>query len=145
MSICVIVGVGEGMGMAIARRFAREGFDLALLARRPEKLDAFIEELQPNVTAQAFPADSSDPNSVAAAFDGIRQDMGDPTVLVYNAFIIRSQPLATVPLDQLREEFQVNFWAALQCAQYSLQVAAWRSIQMQNMRHWHLPKLPCAM
>uniref|UniRef100_A0ACD5H0C0 Uncharacterized protein n=1 Tax=Desertifilum tharense IPPAS B-1220 TaxID=1781255 RepID=A0ACD5H0C0_9CYAN len=44
--LCVIVGMGEGNGMAIARRFAQEGFAIAMLARNEQKLKGYQATLQ---------------------------------------------------------------------------------------------------
>ena len=43
---CVVVGVGPGLGLAIARRFARGGFDVALISRDQSKLDAMCVTLE---------------------------------------------------------------------------------------------------
>lgn len=53
-----IVGAGPGMGLAIARTFGRRGFDVALVARTKEQLDALADQLgREGVKAAAFPAD----------------------------------------------------------------------------------------
>ena len=86
--ITVVVGVGPGMGMAIARRFGAGGASLALVARRPAALAAYAEELAAEgITAQGFVADISDEASLRAAFAAIRDELGDPDVLVFNASV----------------------------------------------------------
>jgi NAD(P)-dependent dehydrogenase (short-subunit alcohol dehydrogenase family) len=80
--VCVVVGVGPGNGTAIASRFAREGYAVALLARSLPHITQLAEDLG---TARAFTCDVSDGASVAAAFEDVRTSMGSPDVLVYNA------------------------------------------------------------
>jgi NAD(P)-dependent dehydrogenase (short-subunit alcohol dehydrogenase family) len=80
--VCVVVGVGPGNGAAIARRFASEGYALALLARRAEFTQKLAAELS---GSRAYACDVGDPASVEGAFVAIRRDLGDPEVLVYNA------------------------------------------------------------
>ena len=80
--VCVVAGVGPGNGAAFARRFAAEGYAVALLARTAELTTTLAAELP---DARAYACDVSDATSVARAFDGIRRDLGDPEVLVYNA------------------------------------------------------------
>ncbi len=80
--VCAVVGVGPGNGAALARRFAAEGFAVALLARRTE-LSQEIAGTLPG--ARAYPCDVSDAASVKAAFAAIRGDLGEVEVLVYNA------------------------------------------------------------
>jgi NAD(P)-dependent dehydrogenase (short-subunit alcohol dehydrogenase family) len=80
--VCAIVGVGPGNGAALARRFAADGYALALLGRTLEKLDAVASELP---SAQGFPCDAGDPDAVRAAFEAIRTSLGPVDVLLYNA------------------------------------------------------------
>jgi len=80
--VCAVVGVGPGNGEAFARRFAADGYAVALLARRPDLSERLAKELP---CARAYPCDASDAGSVEAAFGQIRADLGDVDVLVFNA------------------------------------------------------------
>ena len=80
--VCAVVGVGPGNGAALARRFAAEGFAVALLARRTELSQEIASTL---AVARAYACDVSDAASVQRAFAAIRGDLGDVDVLVYNA------------------------------------------------------------
>jgi NAD(P)-dependent dehydrogenase (short-subunit alcohol dehydrogenase family) len=80
--VCVVVGVGPGNGAAIARRFAAEGYAVALLARTTGTSDALAASLP---DARAYPCDVADPIAVGLTFSAIREQMGDAEVLVYNA------------------------------------------------------------
>jgi NAD(P)-dependent dehydrogenase (short-subunit alcohol dehydrogenase family) len=79
---CVVAGVGPGNGASFARRFAAEGYAVALLARGSELTAKLAAELR---DSRAYPCDVADAASVAQAFDGVRRDLGDPEVLIYNA------------------------------------------------------------
>ncbi len=80
--VCVVAGVGPGNGAAFARRFASEGYAIALLARTTEFTGKLAESLP---DARAYPCDVADANSVARAFDAVRRDFAEPEVLIYNA------------------------------------------------------------
>ena len=80
--VCAVVGVGPGNGAALARRFAAEGFAVALLARRTELIESLASTLP---GARAYACDVADAASVQGAFASIRADLGDVDVLVYNA------------------------------------------------------------
>jgi NAD(P)-dependent dehydrogenase (short-subunit alcohol dehydrogenase family) len=80
--VCAVVGVGPGNGAAFARRFASEGYAVALLARRLETSSELAKELP---DARAFACDVADAASVAKAFAAIREQLGDIAVVVYNA------------------------------------------------------------
>src|SRR5947209_7109394 len=64
-----VIGIGPGLGLAIARRFAREGFSVVGLARSPDKLlnEAGIEARQ---------VDAADPAGLEAALHAIEADLG---------------------------------------------------------------------
>lgn len=86
--VIAVLGVGPGIGRAVAVRFAKENFAVALLARSPEKLEAVANEIkQHSQGAQtlSIPTDARDPASVKQAFETIRKELGAPDVLVYNA------------------------------------------------------------
>jgi NAD(P)-dependent dehydrogenase (short-subunit alcohol dehydrogenase family) len=80
--VCAIVGVGPGNGAALARRFAREGYRVALLARTRETSESLAAELG---DAKAYACDVADEASVKAAFAAIRTDLGEVDVAVFNA------------------------------------------------------------
>ena len=82
----VIVAAGPGLGRSVALRFAREGADVALLARSAQKLSPLVGELQAlGVRAQAEAADAADEASLRTGLERVRRVLGDPGVLVYNA------------------------------------------------------------
>lgn len=80
--VCGVVGVGPGNGAALARRFAAEGFAVALLARSTELTSALAKELP---GSRAFTCDVSSEASVVGAFAAIRKELGEVDTLVYNA------------------------------------------------------------
>ena len=80
--VCAVVGVGPGNGAAFARRFAREGYAVALLARSV----GLARELAANLAdARAYECDVTEAASVERAFHAIRADLGDVDAVVYNA------------------------------------------------------------
>jgi len=108
--VCVIVGVGEGNGAALARAFARGGMATALLARRTDFTSSLAHELS---GARAYTCDVSDASSVARTFAAIRTEMGDPVVLVYNAGSGVWGDVESVSLDDFEAAWRVNAYGAL--------------------------------
>src|SRR5215472_14543619 len=80
--ICAVVGVGPGNGEALARRFASDGYAVALLARGAELTARLANELP---RSKSYACDVADPAAVEAAFVRIGGDLGDVDVLIYNA------------------------------------------------------------
>ena len=80
--VCVIVGAGPGNGAAFARQFSRAGYRVALLARSRETLDDLTAEI---AGSRAYVYDATDPEDAREVFATIRQDLGPPQTLIYNA------------------------------------------------------------
>jgi NAD(P)-dependent dehydrogenase (short-subunit alcohol dehydrogenase family) len=120
-SVAAVVGVGPGLGAAIARRFAREGFALGLMARTEEKLAAVREEVEgAGGTALTVSVDATDAASVAPAFEEVRNGLGDPEVFVYNAGAFQMGGILELSPEQFDECFRANCSGAFYGAQQVL-------------------------
>lgn len=118
MPTVAIVGMGSGVSAAVARRFGREGFTVAALARRPDALQTQVEALsRAGIPATGHVADASDPAALAAALAEVADAHGVPDVLVYNASAWRSVPLSSLDPAALMADVQVNVGSALAAAQ----------------------------
>ncbi|KTD31976.1 MULTISPECIES: SDR family NAD(P)-dependent oxidoreductase [Legionella] len=80
--VCVVVGVGPGNGAAFASRFVKEGYQVALLARKKDFTADLAQELG---HAQAYACDVSDIQSVQHVFKQISNELGEIAVVIYNA------------------------------------------------------------
>src|SRR5688572_31835164 len=112
--VCVVVGVGPGNGASIARRFAASGYAVALLARST----AFTEGLARTLgDAKAYVCDVKSENDVLATFKRVRDDMGDPEVLVYNAGSGIWGDVENITPSEFESAWRVNALGALLAAQ----------------------------
>ncbi|GAA4885874.1 SDR family NAD(P)-dependent oxidoreductase [Saccharopolyspora cebuensis] len=85
MPTIAIVGAGPGLGASLARRFGRRGFQVALLARDAERLDALARDLAGDgVEAEGFPADVGDRPSLIDALRAVERRYGTVDVLEYS-------------------------------------------------------------
>jgi NAD(P)-dependent dehydrogenase (short-subunit alcohol dehydrogenase family) len=81
----LIVGVGAGLGSALARKFASEGYDLALAARNADRLAPLVAELEKTgVRAKAFATDATNEAAMAALFAEAEKALGPVAVAVHN-------------------------------------------------------------
>ncbi|MCH8058330.1 MAG: SDR family NAD(P)-dependent oxidoreductase [Proteobacteria bacterium] len=80
--VCAVVGIGPQNGASFARRFAAEGYAIALLSRKTEYSSKLAAEID---SAKVYACDVTDPSAVEAAFATVRAEMGEIDVLVYNA------------------------------------------------------------
>lgn len=108
--VCVVVGVGPGNGAAFARKFANEGFRVALLARNLDYLRTLDAEI-PDSRAYAY--DVTAIGQAPKVFAQIKADLGAPQVLIYNAGAGRFAPIDAATPDEFEMAWRVN---ALGCA-----------------------------
>jgi NAD(P)-dependent dehydrogenase (short-subunit alcohol dehydrogenase family) len=119
--VAAILGVGPGLGAAVARRFAREGFAVALMARNEDGLSGIRQEIEEDGgAALSISADATDPASVEAAFGRVREGLGDPEIFVYNAGAFQMGGILEIPPDRFDECFRANCAGAFYAAQQVL-------------------------
>lgn len=112
--VCVVSGVGPGTGTALVRRFAAEGYRVAMLARTTERLNALTAEIP---STKAYMCDVSDKAQVDATLDQISRDFGAPSVLVHNAVGGAWGSFMEIDPAVLNRNFQVNTMGLLYLAQ----------------------------
>ncbi len=119
--VAAVLGVGPGLGASVARRFAREGFAVALMARREESVAGARSEIEERGgTGLPVAADATDPASVAAAFGRVREELGDPEVFVYNAGAFQMGGILEISHEKFDECFRANCAGAFYAAQQVL-------------------------
>lgn len=103
--VCAVLGVGPGNGAAFARRFATEGYAVALLARST----AFSRELAATLPgSRAYECDVSDAGSVERAFHSIRTELGEVDTLIFNAGSGTWGTFDTVSAADFENSWRVN-------------------------------------
>jgi NAD(P)-dependent dehydrogenase (short-subunit alcohol dehydrogenase family) len=91
-----IFGAGPGLGASVGRRFAGEGFRVALIARNKDRLDALVDQLAAEgIDAAGFTADLAAPDEIPALIAAIRDRFGRIDVIEYGPMpSIRFTPAA---------------------------------------------------
>src|SRR5215207_5868865 len=129
----VITGASSGLGEGMARLFASMGRNLALCARRTDRLERLRDELTAAHPAVSVHVRSLDVNDHAAVFEVIhafRDDLGRLDRVIVNAGLGKGQPIGTGRFDANLQTAQTNFVAALaQCE------AAMEIFREQNAGH----------
>jgi short-subunit dehydrogenase len=111
--ICVVTGVGPGTGSALARRFAKGGYRVALIARNEQRLRDLEAELE---GSKGYRCDVSDPKQVESTIDAIERDLGVPSTLIHNAVGGALGSFLEIDPQVLNQNFQVNTMALLYLA-----------------------------
>ncbi len=121
----LITGASSGLGEEMARQFAALGHDLALCARRTdrlEKLRAEIEELHPKVRVELRTLDVNDHDQVFEVFRGVAEELGGIDRVIVNAGIGKGAKLGTGRFDANRQTAMTNFVAALAQTEAALEI-----------------------
>jgi short-subunit dehydrogenase len=117
----LVCGHGPGISDAVARRFGREGFAVALVARNGDRLAIAANALrQTGLTAQAFPCDLGDTDKVRALVGSARAALGPISVLHWNAYTGGAGDLTTSSPEALRAILDVSVHGLIAAVQESL-------------------------
>ncbi|HYQ00417.1 MAG TPA: SDR family NAD(P)-dependent oxidoreductase [Polyangiaceae bacterium] len=117
----VICGHGVGISDAVARRFAKEGYRVAIVARNAERLNAAAQKLSAEkVDVKAFACDVGDVDAVKKLIADVRSSLGPIKVLHWNAYTGGAGDLKTAPADELRTVLNVTVHGLVAAAQAAL-------------------------
>ena len=103
--ICMITGLGEGTGGYTAKKFSKEGYRIAMLARSAERLERFEKELE---GSKGYVCDVSNIDHLKETCSQIKKDMGSPEVLIHNAVKGNFEKLLDGKPEWLEENFRIN-------------------------------------
>jgi len=117
----LIVGAGPGLGASVARRFAREGYRLTLVARSQATIAALADELGAAGTdVRVVAADAGDADGLRAALVPLFAGDGAPGVVIYSAALAASDELLDVTPEQLAAAYAVNVIGGVVTAQVAV-------------------------
>ena len=143
MSTILITGASSGLGAEMARQFAAKGHDLALCARRTERLDELRGEIRvahPSRRVELRTLDVNDDDRVFEVFRAFRDDFGRLDRVIVNAGLGKGAPLGTGRYDANRETAMTNFVAAIAQAEAAMEI-----FRAQNAGHLVLVSSMSAM
>lgn len=114
----IVLGVGPGLGLALARAYGETGRNVAVVGRRADAVRTYAEQLH-GVEAVGLAADLSNPAAVAAAVQEAAERLGAPDIVHYNASVLVEGTPSQVPLNAVEQSWRVGClgaWAALQAS-----------------------------
>lgn len=118
--LCTVVGAGPGLGAELVRTFARDGFDVAYVARRPQRVQEVLTDLDGSTRLRGLAADVADPVALDRALDDVTAWGGATSVLIYNAARMVADDVDALSPDDLLSSMRTNVGAALQVVQHVL-------------------------
>lgn len=103
-SAALVVGVGPGLGAALARRFSREGMAVAIAARRVDKL----KDLATETGGRAYACDATSEISVDDLFAAVERDLGLPRLVVFNASAFTRKPVVELTAGEIESAWRAS-------------------------------------
>ena len=100
----LIVWVGSGLSASLARLFSRNGLQVALASRNPDRLASLAHE----TAATTFACEATEPEEVGGLFDAVIATQGVPDVVVYNASARAPGPIAAIDPDAAAKALSVS-------------------------------------
>ena len=120
-TVALVTGASSGIGAAAARSLADSGADLALLARRVDRIEALAAELrQSGRRATAIAADVSDRGQAEEAVSRAVAELGRLDVVVNNAGVMLLGPILDAPVSEWERMIEVNLLGLLYVSKASL-------------------------
>lgn len=117
--VVVITGASSGIGKALAEKYAAEGFNLVLAARRIERLQELKQTLS-SVDVLPVETDVSVEEDCRLLIESAIQKFGKIDILINNAGISMRAAFIDVETDVLRRLMDVNYWGTVYCTKYAL-------------------------
>ena len=112
--VVLITGGSRGLGLVMAREFAREGARIAICARRPDELEAARTDLKRRgAEVIAIPCDITQRAQVNEMVNVARDRFGQIDVLVNNAGVIQVGPIEVMTMEDYEEAMKTHFWGPL--------------------------------
>jgi len=111
--ICLVTGVGDATGAAISRRFARDGYRVAMLARNRERLQKLERQIN---GSKAYVCDVGDLGALTRTVAAVRAELGSPSAVIHNAVAATFGTFLEADPIELERNFRVNTTALLHLA-----------------------------
>jgi len=106
----LVTGASSGIGEATAHALARAGANVALAARREDELEGIADAVESEYGCEALvvPTDVTDEDQVAALVDSVVETFGGLDIVVANAGLGTTEPVAEMPTESYRRMMSVN-------------------------------------
>jgi short-subunit dehydrogenase len=108
--VCLITGAGDGTGAAMARRFAQDGYRVAMLARTAERLKRLEKEIP---GSRGYVCDIADLDALRATVEQVRADLGPVSTAIHNAAQGAFKTILEADPIQFEQIFRVNTTALM--------------------------------
>jgi NADP-dependent 3-hydroxy acid dehydrogenase YdfG len=112
--VAAVIGYGPGIGHAVATKWSAEGFNVALVSRSAEKLEAACKTIS---NSTAYPCDATDTAALQACLSSIESSLGPVDHLLYNAGNGVWKKYDDINVEMLDQAMKINVYGLLTCTQ----------------------------
>lgn len=117
----IVAGFGPGISTAVAERFGKAGFQLALVARNADRLGAGVKSLEgKGMKAKAFPADLADPAQARAVVGKVRDAMGPVDAIAWVAYSLAAGDALAADVTETAKSLGLSTTSLLATVQAAL-------------------------
>jgi 3-oxoacyl-[acyl-carrier protein] reductase len=137
--VALIAGAGRGIGRAVALTLAREGADIAVLARTSSEVEAVATEVRAlGRRAIALVADVTDSSALASALEKTSESLGPPTLLVLaHAAVYEAKKLQYIDASEARRLLDTDLYSAMElcrlCLPYMMEARFGRIVALGSV------------
>lgn len=111
--VAVVAGVGEGVGLAVSRRFAKEGFLTVMLARNEKKVDEFAQSIRgQGGKAVGLKTDLREESEITSTLSKIEAEIGPIDAAIYNAGAAHRMPALEITGDTFEKVWRLGCFGA---------------------------------
>ena len=121
----LITGASEGLGLAMARKFAESGANVAMVSRSADRLEAGRQKIMSTaggnkVKVEAIPCDVTDTDQIAAMWQTVSGTFGAADILVNNAGATANGPLLDCDDERWQADLDLKLFAAIRLGRLSM-------------------------
>ncbi|WP_116788121.1 SDR family NAD(P)-dependent oxidoreductase [Flavobacterium psychrotrophum] len=117
----LIIGAGEGLSLATAEKFGKEGFAVGLINRDKNKAAVILKTLaEQHIDAYSEVADATDYISLEHAIRELTRQLGGISVLIYNPAALKNKDILDVEPQEFMDDFKINVGSALKSIQLTI-------------------------
>jgi len=114
LGTAVIVGVGEGLGASLCRRFASAGHPIAMAARNIDKLTPLVNEIKKiGVKVKAFKADATKEAEIIQLFSDAESQLGQVEITIFNVGTLFRSSIVNMPDQKFEDVWRTSCFAGM--------------------------------
>jgi short-subunit dehydrogenase len=115
---CIVIGVGPGLGLSLVRKFATQGFAVAMISRNPEKLTNYKKDFdKEGLSTYTFPADIGIKKELVKTIKTIIEKFKRIDTIIFNASVLTEGSPSEIKVKMIKGDLNINLFSAIHTVQ----------------------------